>query len=488
MSTQPHGADDQVLVRNRRMMRMPLRRAVLAALPVGISAGFYSAAYFHPPTLSESLLFHGLHGIGAMAIMLTVYVPRAIGMPAGREGMRYSRLSVGVAVLAILVLVRFGQPYLFCGVAILLWILELGLLATWLAFHAYRNFARIPMLQELAVGVVPAGDCPALFAHVTDVHVTVADNIQRKEGGEGGYQSLVRWTANIGSPRPSYIIISGDMTDSAAPAEWERTENALKSLTAGPIIVCPGNHDLAPAYDATLRGRFRRYGDFQHSLCPELRSHDGRTWGDVVSRLRAQGGASEDALLESLWKEWLQLFPFSLYDPQAKLLIVTLNSNASYGSVAESAIGHFGKEQLSRLDEVLNSVPEGCQSILIVTHHAVARHPGDDQLLQASWFVKPRWWKQIKNRVMEFALTTFEDTDELKTFSSLVERCGQRYPEKQIFVVCGHRHTKGAGRLAPATVLEGGSLAEHGASAWLVYRDGSHHAVLEEPLHAEEAH
>jgi len=90
-----------------------------------------------------------------------------------------------------------------------------------------------------------------VLAHLSDLH------FGRSEAAV--VSSLVSALEKV---RPDLIVISGDLTQRARPAQFREARAFLDALGA-PTLVVPGNHDV-PLYNVLQRfftplGRYRRY-------------------------------------------------------------------------------------------------------------------------------------------------------------------------------------------------------------------------------------
>jgi 3',5'-cyclic-AMP phosphodiesterase len=76
------------------------------------------------------------------------------------------------------------------------------------------------------------------IAQLSDPHIKVGPN------DEGSAQALANAVAAVLdlTPLPSAVVVTGDLADHAAPAEYERFRDLVAPLTM-PVHVLPGNHD-----------------------------------------------------------------------------------------------------------------------------------------------------------------------------------------------------------------------------------------------------
>jgi 3',5'-cyclic AMP phosphodiesterase CpdA len=84
-----------------------------------------------------------------------------------------------------------------------------------------------------------------LIAHVSDIHVDAGRRSAERAG------RVFRYLAGLPSP-PDAVIVTGDIADHGAEAEYERVRG-LVSLPS-PVLWCPGNHDQRGPYRKALLG------------------------------------------------------------------------------------------------------------------------------------------------------------------------------------------------------------------------------------------
>ena len=84
-----------------------------------------------------------------------------------------------------------------------------------------------------------------LIAHVSDIHVDAGERSAARAG------RVFRYLAGLPSP-PDAVIVTGDIADHGAEAEYERVRGLVK-LTS-PVLWCPGNHDDRGPYRKALLG------------------------------------------------------------------------------------------------------------------------------------------------------------------------------------------------------------------------------------------
>lgn len=135
-----------------------------------------------------------------------------------------------------------------------------------------------------------------LLAHISDLHL---------DGGARAAERAARVVTYINamSRRPDAVLVTGDIADHGAPAEYAEAAELLARIDA-PVLTCPGNHDDRAAYRKGLLdlpgepgaaapdpyapiNRLHRVGDYAILMC------DSTIPGE-------DGGLLEDATLEWL--------------------------------------------------------------------------------------------------------------------------------------------------------------------------------------------
>jgi 3',5'-cyclic AMP phosphodiesterase CpdA len=89
---------------------------------------------------------------------------------------------------------------------------------------------------------------PARLLHLSDLHVGTVEEPKVEP-------ALGALTERVG---PELIVVSGDLTHKARPAEHEGAAAFLKRLER-PLVVVPGNHDIPWAFPARLTHPFREF-------------------------------------------------------------------------------------------------------------------------------------------------------------------------------------------------------------------------------------
>ena len=114
--------------------------------------------------------------------------------------------------------------------------------------HRSQNIAGAKVSMTEARAVRSSQDTPLRILHLSDLHVREGDDpvsmLQPLAAAlRDGYEGL-------GLERLDYLVVSGDITSRASPAEFEKARELVSgiieqfSLTAERCILVPGNHDL----------------------------------------------------------------------------------------------------------------------------------------------------------------------------------------------------------------------------------------------------
>ena len=155
------------------------------------------------------------------------------------------------------------------------------------------------------------------IVHLSDLHFGRAD-----------HALLAPLLDRVASLQPDLIVVSGDLTQRAKPAEFREARAFLDSLPA-PRLVVPGNHDV-PLYNV-LQRFFRPLAKFRSYISRELE-------------------------------------PAHIDDEMAVVGINTARSSVFKG-------GRINEEQIARLRDILCPLPEAVTKI-VVTHHPFDLPPG----------------------------------------------------------------------------------------------------------------
>lgn len=90
-----------------------------------------------------------------------------------------------------------------------------------------------------------------LIAQLSDPHIRPRGRLYHDlVDSNAMFQAAVR-QLNALSPRPDLVILSGDLVDAGAPAEYEMARELLAEIAA-PLLLIPGNHDDREAFRASF--------------------------------------------------------------------------------------------------------------------------------------------------------------------------------------------------------------------------------------------
>jgi 3',5'-cyclic AMP phosphodiesterase CpdA len=130
-------------------------------------------------------------------------------------------------------------------------------------------------------------------AHLSDLHFGTEQGPVVEQLGE-----------SLAAFAPHLVIVTGDLTQRARPAEFERARAFLATLPA-PHVVVPGNHDIAPLYRPLQRLR-APYARYQRYIEPEL---DG-LWQDeellVLGLSSVQPWRWKEGTVSARQIEWIE--------------------------------------------------------------------------------------------------------------------------------------------------------------------------------------
>jgi hypothetical protein len=161
-------------------------------------------------------------------------------------------------------------------------------------------------------------------------------------------------------------------------------------------------------------------------------------------------------------------FPLQFTHAPSETVFFILNSVGDPTDLlGDSALGHFSAGQLSRLAAQIDGLPDTVRNIVIVTHHAPFRHPGDWR----AFFRGMGGRKKVVQRVWDYAFLAHR-ADEARQFLTSVVAAADRRQGVNFFILCGHRHTPTRGRLGSVIALEASSLSEATAATWFIFAQG----------------
>ncbi len=358
-----------------------------------------------------------------------------------------------------------------------------------------------------------------LFSFVSDIHITYSDSVARAEGGPGGQSKFALWLEREAVRPPRYLVIGGDETDTGSGGEWDRFAKIAQQCRnkKSTIVFTLGNHDCYSAYTSPGLGSSDGLWLYLQKLAlfapatemstgdtlkqivkmtskelePEIEKRAAIIFDDKDSTQRQRfpeatpefyrDDARAQAERELFWP-WFEknrenLFPLQLLDPVAAVVILILNScpDDPFGrqlppnTLGPSAIGRFGRGQLDRLRQILTAKPEWCKNLIVLTHHAPFRRPGE-------------WkWPLSRKGIQESAFLV-HNPSEAREFLALLAEQAHLQASTNFHLCCGHRHTPTLAYAGRTLVLEGPSLAEGHPTAWQVYVRGSEIAVTSTPI------
>ena len=382
--------------------------------------------------------WHSSMGFGIFSVFLyaiTFVGHVLLGLPA---------LSSWIAitiyfVVGLLFLVTF---YIWKGMPLSLWIfysffpllltLAIGL------FTAVQLYPTGPDKSAPSVSIESADPNPLLM-HISDTHFIGMAREKTFQGANWNLAAIARLEQLILRLRPDYLLITGDVTDTGEKAEWDQAFKTLLGTAKEaciPVIMAPGTHDLQPAFfrgggrgsveraDAELS---RRFLEAQREFGPDLQTVDRRTvrallsWEptneEIQETAREQYLACNRAALgfdtrpSRSWakrcadatrpsmvadniikfhtaracREW---FPLLHHDAAERTTVIVLcSSGVATARLGRVALGSFGQEQLKRLEEALEQLPNQSRYVLVMLHHPPVRRWGD------LWGLPKTWWR-----------------------------------------------------------------------------------------------
>jgi small basic protein len=467
--------------RNREGMR--IATALLSAVAVPIAVAWFH--YGVPPVTTHLLL--GVDLFYPAEFVVGVFTLIACAMLRRRLHRAKSPLRAFPFVIGL-----FIVNALFFSFALV-----------WAVRDAYAAFNKSIHPQPLT----PIGRCEAdkdsiVIVHLSDLHVT--DQAHTRDGKMPGNGRLVRLLTDIARrASPSYLVISGDLTDQGEVTHWRLLEGVFATMSRIPrTIVAPGNHDLNQFFgvdpewneldkikdasvimDTQKMPRMGRFLTFQSHFLPELTNYTGHTLADVLGNMPstatlqkfpkerdecyercrswAVGSELQSGTDLGCWnkctKDWRTIrfvylydleesFPWKYVDPSGRVAFFSLASTISRTtSVGENAIGFLPDEQIDRLKTGLSKLPESTRLIVVTLHHPLSvmgpklRMPS----LSVQKLLHPRRFRdEVYNSdlfLSVFLRNDFKQADKLNY--ALSSELGKR-PNTSAIVMFGHRHKR----------------------------------------------
>ena len=278
---------------------------------------------------------------------------------------------------------------------------------------------------DMKAGSAPQSDARVWrIAHLSDVHVVGERYGFRIESGRAGARgngrferALARLAAiHAGNPL-DIVLVTGDMTDAGASAEWAEFLDMLRAFPelAARTLLLPGNHDLnivdranparldLPFSPIKALRRMRALSVLAAVQGDRVRTFSG---GAMVSLAQAleprrsdieafadRGGLRLSRRLQSLWAE---TFPLILPpEGETGLGVAVLDSNANTHFSFTNALGLIAAEQAKRLIVALEAHPQA--GWVIALHHHVTEYPRPvaafserigTALINGAWFLR----------------------------------------------------------------------------------------------------
>src|SRR5262245_41643201 len=99
-----------------------------------------------------------------------------------------------------------------------------------------------------------------LIAQITDCHIRLEGDLIYGVVDPAAYLKRAVDTLLALDPRPDLVILSGDLVDAGAPAEYVRLRKILEPLPM-PVRLIAGNHDLRQSLRASFRDHAYLQGD-----------------------------------------------------------------------------------------------------------------------------------------------------------------------------------------------------------------------------------
>lgn len=294
----------------------------------------------------------------------------------------------------------------------------------------------VPDLEAISLPA-PSGERMTLVCHFTDLHLTRPKG-QLKPGGSplrvADMPTMSGEGANVWNKfrqtlegsleqvRAAHcLLVTGDVTDTGAPAEWRLFHEAFKDMEdlLEKLVILPGNHDvnifhalpiyLADGFDAPQRrlnlirmlyavqlfqGKRTYVVSKEGGLVPFLgwfagfEADLGKFYSVVPQRTympvyTGEGAGSQiettpdhvKALIELPERVFFEAFPMVVEVPGCEALFLLLDSNLPSSNIATNAFGFLNERQAMLTKELLSFFAENGRPVVIAMHHHVGNPP-----------------------------------------------------------------------------------------------------------------
>jgi hypothetical protein len=282
------------------------------------------------------------------------------------------------------------------------------------------------------------------LCHLTDLHLTspidssaaspenVPDKLTVTNGRAAGVSKLSKsseiWRTfrelllrNVDQLKTSdAILISGDLTDTGAAAEWRGFFDAFKGIETllEKAVIVPGNHDvntcgisfaddldmrrrntnlirflaavdriqgdrtylvhnndriLFRQWDCQYTGRFRRF--IKNSPTRTYRTQPIVIDGNVTYTVSETTSPKDQALLKLPSEAWAKAFPMLVSVPNSAVGFLVLDSNMPSSNPITNAFGELSAAQLASISEILRSTQK---PVILCVHHHLCDPTGNE--------------------------------------------------------------------------------------------------------------
>lgn len=421
------------------------------------------------PTLLRTTAYRGVFLlVPAMGLVLMGGTCASFALDANR----YSEFADSAIVLLLwnsfIVILTFE----WCILLAALCIVDLHSLASTIRSFRTHQFKEVTGTEQPDVTIA--------IAHLSDLHLTATDESllfgsknlfkQSKPAGTNAKARMILESWKCEPDDVEVVIISGDAVDTGHPDEWKQFFDL--PVPFHKCVLAPGNHDIniaagegygfrdtddfhyrklrlirwIIACDRVQGDRAFVFSEKENALVPFrklLRTHvqslesfalspPKRAWKEVRHKANRVGEWDTTEIVDATCPEdlarlnlpdeiWAQLFPLVVDCKDAGLAAIVIDSNMCSSNVVSNAFGHYGDNQLSRLNSTIRLL--GRCPYFIATHHH---------------FGVPRWVRSRREDWKSRALVcidAIELVDLLLQFQNTV-------------VFCGHRHVTYTGRIA----------------------------------------
>lgn len=400
-----------------------------------------------------------------------------------------------------------------------------GLVATFICFTMVAAFFAIPPVWAIArtkwasnsmvmeplhaMTDCKSKDQPFLFAHVSDLHITVGTK-KTRDGGNSGNVRLAPMLRTIQSLEPSWVVLSGDLTDTGEAEQWNQLDRIMAGTTTR-MFTAPGNHDLNRYFgaephpvemteeDAASGGprgltRLGRLAQFQAMHGGKTTMSSGKSLVEFLGDLPTKenlhtkyasvvdacknlcraltfgqpgGGTANQGCQFGCSRNWMSArkaelskledsFPWVAHDGANRISLIALHSvSTSTSTVGQNAVGFLDDAQLERTKVALGTLPLSTRILVVTLHHPLFIPPASTPDVSLSDFLEPIPTAR-RLYLSDWFMSIFLENNvvQARKLLDMLQAVAAGREKIEVFVLYGHRHKRSLSRIGDVVLVE----------------------------------